>query len=288
MIIVAGATGSLGSRIVEGLQARRQHVRAIVRPASEHAFLQHAGVPIMYGDLTQPASLARALRGARVLITTASMSKKNDDTVENVDLNGNLNLIAAARDAGVQHVVFVSTIGASPDHPLPLFRAKGVAEQALRESGITFTILQPNVFMDVWFPALVELPMSSGEPVTLVGQSLRRHSFVAERDVAAFAVAAIARPAARNSTIVIGGPDALTWRDVVTAYSRAAGRELEIRSVAPGEPIGSLPPSVVMLAAALETYDSPIPMEATAAAYGVKLTSVDEFARARVNPEMHA
>ena len=288
MIVVAGATGSLGGKIVDGLRIRGEDVRAIVRPSSEHAALQHAGIPIMYGDLKQPPTLSRALQGARVLITTASTSKKNDDTVENVDLNGNLNLLAAAKEAGVEHVIFVSTIGATPEHPVPVFRAKGIVEQRLRESGMAHTILQANVFMDVWFPALIESALFRGRPVTLVGDSSRRHSFVAERDVAAFAVAAVHAPAARNATLLIGGPDALTWRDVVAAYGRAAGLEIMTESVPPGAPIADLPQPVVMLAAALETYDSPIPMEATAAAYGVELTGVDEFAQSRLSPELPA
>lgn len=288
MIVVAGATGSLGGRIADGLHARGERVRALVRPTSDHVALQRTGVPIMYGDLTQPETLTRALPGARVLITTASASKRNDDAIENVDLAGNLNLIDAAREAGVGHVVFVSTVGASPEHPVPVFRAKGTAEKALRESGLTYTILQANAFMDVWFPALIEAPLFAGQPVTLVGESRRRHSFVAESDVAAFAVAAVRYPAARNRTILIGGPAALTLRDVVAAYGRAAGVDIPVNSVAPGEPIAGLPEPVVMLAAALETYDSPIPMEATAAAFGVDLTSVDEFARMRLNPELDA
>ncbi|NLG63550.1 MAG: NAD(P)H-binding protein, partial [Candidatus Cloacimonetes bacterium] len=119
MIVVAGATGSLGSRIVEGLRERRENVRALVRPTSNHSALQQAGVPVIYGDLTQPATLERALAGARVVITTATTSKKNDDTIENVDVAGNQNLIEAARKAGVEHFVFISTVGATPDHPVP-------------------------------------------------------------------------------------------------------------------------------------------------------------------------
>lgn len=288
MIVVAGATGSLGSRIVEGLRERRENVRALVRPTSNHSALQQAGVPVIYGDLTQPATLERALAGARVVITTATTSKKNDDTIENVDVAGNQNLIQAARKAGVEHFVFISTVGATPDHPVPLFRAKGLAEQALRDSGMAWTILQPNIFMDVWFGALIEAPLFTGRPVTLVGESQRRHSFVAERDVAAFAITAIRMPAARNRTILIGGPEALTWRDVVAAYSRASGLEIPIERVAPGEPIPGLPEPVVELAAALETYDSPIPMERTAAEFGVELTGVDDFAQMRLNPELQA
>ena len=85
--------------------------------------------------------------------------------------------------------------------------------------------------MDMWFGMLIETPLFSGQPVTLVGESRRRHAFVAEEDVAAFAVAAIDHPAARNATIAIGGPDALTLRDAVRAYETAGAPARPIRSV---------------------------------------------------------
>jgi NADH dehydrogenase len=131
---------------------------------------------------------------------------------------------------------------------------------------------------------LVEAPVLAGLPVTLVGGSLRRHAFVAERDVAAFAVAAVRSPAARNATVVIGGPEALTFRDVVRAYGDAAGREFPIRSVAPGDPIPGVPDAVWAIAAFLETADSVIPMDDTARVFGVRLTSALEFARSRMVP----
>jgi NADH dehydrogenase len=210
------------------------------------------------------------------------MSKRGDDTVDNVDLQGNLNLVDAAEQAGVAHFILVSTMGASPDSPVELFRAKGLVEQRLRSSGMVHTILQPTPFMDVWFGMLVELPLHAGWPVTLVGESRHRHSFIAERDVAAIAVAATHTPAARNVTLPIGGPEAVTWLDVVRAYEQAGGRPIEVRSVAPGSPIPGLPEQVAGLAASLETFDSIIPMEATAARFGVTLTSVQEFTRARL------
>ncbi|MCC7033338.1 MAG: SDR family oxidoreductase [Acidobacteria bacterium] len=283
MILVVGSTGSVGGRIVRGLLGRGESVRALARPSSNHAPLSQAGAAVVFGDLTDPASLAGACRGVDTVITTATVSKTGTDTIEHVDLEGTARLIDAAREAGARHFIFVSTVGASPDAPHPLFRAKGIAEQRLRESGLAFTILQPSVFMDVWFPMLIEMPAFSGRPVTLVGQSMRRHAFIAEQDVAAFAVAAVFEPAARHATLVIGGPEAVTFRDVVRAYEEASGRAIEVRSVAPGEPIPGVPDAVSGLAAALESFDTVIPMQDLARRYGVTQTSVLDFARARVS-----
>lgn len=282
MILVAGATGSLGGRIARVVSAQGMPVRALARPTSDAAPLHSAGIPVALGDVKDPTSLARACDGVDVVITTVSASKRNDDSIENVDMLGNQNLIDAAAAAGVRHFIFVSTIAASENGPLPLFRAKAAAEKHLRASAMTHTILSSNGFMDVWFPMMVELPAFSGQPITLVGESRRRHSFVAEQDVAAFAAAAIGNAAAHNATIVIGGPEAVTLRDVVRAYEEAAGREFPVRSVAPGEPIPGLPEPVWGIAAALETFDSPIPMDDTARRFGVTLTSVRDFARSRL------
>jgi NADH dehydrogenase len=281
MILVVGATGSLGGRIAHELLARGDAVRVLVRPTSDHASLAAAGAEVVIGDLKDPASLLRACEGVDAVITTATMSRRGDDSPENVDMRGNINLIDAAKQARVRQFVFVSTQGASPDHPVPVFRAKGVAEQHLRESGLSYTILQPDAFMDVWFGMLIEAPSLSGQPVTLVGESLRRHSFVAEKDVAAFAANAVRVPDAKDTTLAIGGPEGLTFRDVVRAYEEAGGRKIPVRSVAPGEPIPGVPEPVWGIAAALEEYDSVIPMEETARRYGVAPTSARAFAAAR-------
>jgi NADH dehydrogenase len=281
-MLVVGATGSLGGRIVRGLLEGGGEVRALVRPGSDGAALEAAGAHVVAGDLKDAGSLDRACAGAEVVITTASATKRGGDTIEEVDLRGNQWLIEAARRAGVRHFILVSTLGAATDSPVPVFRAKGAAEERLRESGMTYTVLQPDAFMDVWFGALVEAPALAGRPVTLVGESRARHSFVAERDVAAFAVAATRADAARDATIVIGGPEPLTFLDVVRAYEAAAGRPIPVRIVEPGAPIPGMPEAVWQLAAWLESFDTPVAMEATARQYGITLTSVADFARSRL------
>jgi NADH dehydrogenase len=280
MILVVGATGSLGRRVTEQLLSRGEDVRVLLRPGKS-AVPGH-GAAVAIGDLCNADSLDRACAGVRAVVTTASVSKTGTDTIENVDLLGNQNLIAAAQRAGVEHFVFTSTLSASEQSPVPLFRIKAIVERTLRESRMAHTILRPNAFMDVWFPMLIESAAFSAQPVTLVGQSTRRHAFIAETDLAAFAAAALFTPAARNATLALGGPEAVTLRDVVVAYEQAAGRPIPIRSVAPGEPIPGVPEPVWGLAAALEMFDSPVPMEEARQTYRVQLTTVADFARARV------
>lgn len=282
MILIVGATGSLGGKIAQCLLAGPQKVRTLVRPAADARKLREAGAEVVAGDLNDAVSLAAACRGVDTVMTTASASRRPDGDIEGVDGAGNLRLIDAARQAGVRHFIFTSTSLASADSPVPLFRAKAAAEAALQASGMTWTVLHANAFMDVWFALLVEMPLAAGAPVTLVGESRRRHSFVAEDDVAAFAAAAVDNAAARNASIPVGGPEAVTLRDVVGAYEWALGRPIEVRSVPPGEPLPGLPLMVSQLAWALESFDSPMPMDDTARTFGVTLTDIRTFARTRI------
>lgn len=280
MILVVGGTGSLGGRLATGLLQQDEAVRTLVRPGSEHQALADAGAELAVGDLKDPASLARACEGIEIVVTTANSARRGgDDTHETVDRLGNRALIDAAVAAGVDRFVFVSALGADPSSPIPFLRAKGETEEHLRNSALDHTIVSPNVFMDAWFVMLVERPLAAGEPVTLVGEGNRRHSFVAEEDVARFVLAAVRHPAARNATLVVGGPDPLTWRDVVKIYEEETGRTIDVRTIPPGQLIPGLPEVVSQLAAGFDTYDSPIPMDETAATYGVALTSAREFAR---------
>src|SRR5919107_1588296 len=115
-------------------------------------------------------------------------------------------LIYAARAAGVRRLVFVSALGVSEDSPVPFMRAKAMTEGHLRRSGLGWTVLQPDAFMDVWVPTAVGLPTLEGRPVYLVDGGRRRHSLVAAQDVAAYAVGAITVDAARDAVVPIGGP----------------------------------------------------------------------------------
>jgi uncharacterized protein YbjT (DUF2867 family) len=278
MILVVGATGLLGGAITRQLLDQGHDVRVLVRPGSDHAALAAAGAQPVHGDLKDPASLLSACDGVDTVITTAnSAARGGPDTVDSVEIEGNRSLVDAAKGSGVGHFIFVSALGASEDSPVPFMRGKALAERHLRESGVPYTILQPNIFLDVWAGMLVLGPVMAGQPVTLLGAGQRRHSMIAANDVAAFAIACVGNDAARNRTLPLGGPAAVSWREVVAAGSRALGREIPVVTADPAQGLPGLPPTVVQLAASFEHYDSELPMDAVSVEFGVRLTSVDEF-----------
>lgn len=273
MNLVVGSTGLLGGMIARSLVGKGRPVRILTRSGSSDI----ARAEAVRGDLKDRISLDAACGGVTTVITTANSAQRGgDDNVLSVDAAGNISLIDAARSAGVRHFIFVSAAMAGESSPVPLFAAKARAERHLRETGMQWTVLAPHIFMDVWFPMLIGSALAAGKPVSLVSGGKRRHSFVAVEDVAAFAVAAIDNPSAKNQRIVLGGPEALSWSEIVDQASLILGSPIPVSALAPGDPIPTLPPLVAQLvgnlAAGLEEQDVMFDTSETARKYGIALT----------------
>ena len=280
MILIVGATGNLGGAITRTLLAQGLPVRILARSQSNYQPLVDEGAQVVLGDLKERGSLDAACQGVDTVITTAnSAARGGEDNVQTVDLQGNRHLIDAAKAAGVKQFIFVSVLTADPTSPVLFIQAKGKTEDALRASGIPYTILAPNGYMEVMVARIVGMPAMMGQPVTIVGGGRRKHSFISASDVAAFILAAIGNPAAINQKLLLGGPQPLSFRDAVAIYERVLGHQIQVRSVAPGEPVPGLPQMVAQLLAGLDTYDSPIDMTETARTFGIQLTPLEKVAR---------
>jgi uncharacterized protein YbjT (DUF2867 family) len=291
-ILVVGATGILGGMITKRLRSGGRDVRILVRqnsPAEQMALqgmatspkiLIDAGAQPISGDLKDRESLTHVCNGIETVITTANSAMRGgEDTVDSVDRQGNRNLIDAAKAAGVKQFIFISFFGADLHHPVPLFQAKAETEALLANSGMPFTILAPNYFMESWIGMVVGIPLQAHLPVTLVGEGKRLHSLISIVDVVAFTTASIGHPAAVNKRLILGGPEAVSWCGIVDVFSQVIGQPLPISFVAPGRPIPALPEIVPPVLAGMETYDSPIPMDELKRTLGVEQTSLVSFIR---------
>lgn len=284
MILVAGATGMLGSQIAKALLAKGREVRVLVRPASDYSDLVEAGAQPVEGDLKDSPSLAHAVRGVDTVVTTANSARRGPpDTVEAVDLRGNQDLIEAATAARVGHFIFLTGAPTTrSDSPIPFVAAKGAAEDRLRAGSMPWTILAPDPYFEVWVEMVVAGPAMSGAEVVYIGSGERRHSMISIQDVAQFAVASVDNAAARNRRLEIGGPQPITWKDAVSAFERALGRPIRHRGVSPDEPVPGVPAQVTPLLASLDMYDSPMDTRPLAEEFGVDQTSIDDYARRRI------
>ncbi len=298
MILVVGATGILGGQITQRLLGQGKNVRILVRhdspseqmalqgmATSARALIDLGAIPV-YGDLKDPASLTLACEGIETIITTANSAMRGgEDNVDTVDRQGNRNLIDAANAANVKQLIFISFMGANLYHPVPLFQAKAETELLLvmRKGGIPYTILAPNFFMESWVSMVVGIPLQAHQPITLVGSGQRKHTLISMGDVAAFTTAVVGHPAAINQRLVLGGPSAVSWCNIVRAFSQAIGQELPMQFIEAGEQIPGIPEVVPAVLAVMETYDSPLPMQDVAQFFGVQQTTLNAFIHRMLN-----
>ncbi|HEX3337144.1 MAG TPA: SDR family oxidoreductase [Jatrophihabitans sp.] len=211
MILVVGGTGRLGSLVVRSLAAAGTPVRVLTRDTQRAAGLPAA---IVTGDLRDAASLDAAVAGCTTVVSAAhGFVGGRHGGPEAVDRAGNFNLLRAAVAAGVDHVVLTSVHGAAPEHPMSLHRAKYAAEQALRPSGLSWTIVRATAYLETWME-IVGGKLADGGPGLVFGHGDNPINFVSVVDVAQIVVATVVDPALRAELIEVGGPENLTLRDL--------------------------------------------------------------------------
>jgi uncharacterized protein YbjT (DUF2867 family) len=231
-VLVAGATGLLGSEICRQLIAKNRNVKGLVRVTSDSnrvAQLKESGVETFEGDLKIKGSLENALHGVSAVISTVSstLSRQEGDSIQTVDDEGQINLIDAAVSAGVSQFVYVSACALGE---CPLQTAKRKVEKHLAESGLNYTILQPTCFMEVWLSPVLGFDYPNNK-ATIYGKGKNKVSWIAIKDVASFAVASLDNPAAKNKIIELGGPEALSPLEVVNIFEATKGKKFELQFV---------------------------------------------------------
>ncbi|MBD1866523.1 SDR family oxidoreductase [Cyanobacteria bacterium FACHB-471] len=145
MILITGATGRIGSKLVESLLQSGKPVRVLVRNSQKAANLQALGASVCLGDLNRLDHLDVALQGCDRLFSIPP------NTINQAEQE--IQLYQAAKRTGIQHIVKLSTVKSDPESPCQFFKHHATAEQHLKQSGIKFTILQTNSFMQnfLWF-----------------------------------------------------------------------------------------------------------------------------------------
>jgi uncharacterized protein YbjT (DUF2867 family) len=232
MILVVGATGLLGGEVCRRLRAKGQAVRALVRETSDMAKKQallDSGTTLATGDLKDKASLLDACRGVAAVVSTASstLSRQPNDSIETVDLQGQLNLVEAAKANGIDRFIFVS-FRHNPQNPSPLAEAKQAVERALRD--LNYTILQASFFMQVWLTPMLGFDYANAK-ARIYGSGENGISWISVFDVAEFCVASLENPAAQRAVIEVGGPQALSLLGAVRIFEQESGRKFELEHI---------------------------------------------------------
>jgi NADH dehydrogenase len=235
MNLVVGSTGMVGTEICRLIAASGKPVKALVRASSAPAKvenLKRLGATIVRGDLRDPISLKAACDGVKAVISTASAMPfaymPGENTPQSTDQDGCLSLIDAARETGVQQFVYTSFPPMAASFPLQ--DAKRAVEARLRDSGLVHTILRPTYFTEVWLSPAVGFDYANCK-AAIYGTGDNAISWISFLDVAQFAVASLDSPAARNTTLELGGPEGLTPRNVVKIFEKTGGKAFEVTPV---------------------------------------------------------
>ena len=239
VVAVAGGTGFVGGAIAAELDRRGHRVVVLTHRDEIARGPLPDRVEVRTADATDPASLPAALYGVDALVIALAFpnspmeSPRRGHTFMAVDAAGTENLTLAAQAVGVRHLVYVSGAGAAPDAERHWFRAKWRAEEAVRGSGIAFTIIRPtwifgprDVSLNRFLSFARRLPVV---PLTNTGRQLLAPVFV--DDAARLVADSLTDPAAACQTFELGGPETMSMREVIRRATRVAGRR---RPIMPG------------------------------------------------------
>src|SRR5258708_3523598 len=295
MILVVGATGLLGTRVCERLRAEGQSVRALVRRTSDPDkvnALRSLGCELATGDLKDLPQIQAACQGISALISTASstLSRQPGDSIESVDLQGQLALADVARSAGIRRFIYVS-FRDNPTVQYPLTQAKRCVERAIADLG--FTSIQASNFMEVWLSPALGFDYIHGRARIYVSGS-KPISWVSYRDVAEFCIAPILRSVAGRSVLAVAGPEALSPLEVVKIFEEESGRRFEVETIPEAklrEQFDSANDPLEKSFAGLMlqyAHGDAVDMRGLLELIPVRLTSVREYARTVLEPYKRA
>jgi uncharacterized protein YbjT (DUF2867 family) len=215
MILVTGASGTNGAELIKRLSSAGAAVRGMVRKPPDPAAGALAGVEFVTANFDHPDSVRRALEGVeRAFLVTNSTERAEQQQ---------LSFVEVARSAGLRHIVYLSQLRAAADSPVRFLRYHAVVEKAISSSGMAFTSLRPNLYMQglLGFSSSI---ISDAHFFAPAGDA--RVSIVDVRDIAAVAAAALTESGHEGKLYDITGPEALTHAQMASQLSQALGRQI--------------------------------------------------------------
>jgi uncharacterized protein YbjT (DUF2867 family) len=225
VILLTGATGTVGSALLRRVIARGDAVRCLVR-TPRRLGAERVRVQIALGDLAEPRSFRHALREVDTVIhLAASIRDQPGGSIEELNAMATWRLVQAAERANVGRFVFFSAMGASSRHQARFFRAKALAERAIVESSLPHTIFAPSIIYapgDPWLTLLERMSLLPVMPLAGAGRALFQPIWA--EDAADCVAAALDRDGEVPARIELAGPDTLSHEAIVALALRSFGR----------------------------------------------------------------
>lgn len=226
-VLVTGATGFLGRQVVRQLLDSGQEVRAMVRTPGRESVFSAPPTDVCYGDVSDPDALAEACRDIDMVVHLVAVIRGGPRQFEAVNRQGTANVAAAAKAAGsVKHFIHLSAIGAAAEPGRQYLYSKWQGEQEVIKSGLHYTIIRPSLIFgpgDEFTRAVAALVrITPATPV--IGSGLNRLQPIYVDDVAACVAAAGSGNFRGNRIVAIGGPQQLSYNEIVAAVADALDR----------------------------------------------------------------
>ena len=223
----------MGREVVKALCERGVEVRCLVHTPGRERVFSGLVVDIHYGSVQDPVALQAAFYNLDAVVhLVAVIRERGSGTFEAVNHKGTQNVVAAARESGVGHFLQMSAIGATDNLRYPYLPSKWLGEQAVVDSGLPYTILRPSILFgggDEFVNALAGL-VRAFPLVPVVGSGRNRFQPIAVDDVAQCIAVALVDNGPANGVIEIGGPQHLTYNQIVDVIARTYGvRRLKLR-----------------------------------------------------------
>lgn len=208
-VLLAGATGYLGRCLLEVLIERKNQVVAIVRNPAKLENRNENYLEIKQAEVTKPETLRDICKGIDTVISTVGITRQKDGlTYMDVDYGANMNLLEEAKKAGVNHFVYVSAIDGDKYRDLKIFEAKEKFVDALKSSGLNYTVVRPNGF----FSDMKDfIQMAKSGRVYVFGSGHQKFNPIHGHDLASAILDSLHDPV---KELTLGGPDVLSLNDI--------------------------------------------------------------------------
>lgn len=226
-VLVTGATGFIGPKVVHALRTQGRDVRALVRRPDRAGQIASLGAELVTGDVTDPASLRAAVEGCAQVIHLVAIIKGRPQDFHRVMTQATKDLVAAAKDAQVERFILMSALGTSETTKdvVPYFGAKWAMEREVVGSGLEYTIFRPSFVFGRGgaLPTFVKQVRYS-PVVTVIGSGLQKSQPIWVDDVAEYFAQSVDQPHAANRTFELGGPDVVTWNELYLTIAKVLGK----------------------------------------------------------------
>ncbi len=249
-ILVIGASGFVGRRVAQALLADGYEVRCLARNPVKVQDLAEAGCEIVQGDISDPASMQRALDSVdAAYISIHTLSPQQASTARqgfmDVEMNGLQNIVTACRTHGVRRLIYVTFLGAMPEAPSEWIRERWKAEQFLLNSGLDVTVIRPGQIVGVGGQGFnMMVGQAKRRVAAVLGSGEQKFRNIALDDLVYYLVGVLNDPRAYGQCYDVGGDEVLPYNQMIDVAAEVLGRHHPLKIHFPPALLGALAPLI--------------------------------------------